>query len=246
MTTFAVCLLSCQALYVPWSVTCKTWRDVQMRRNGLSSSAMSAAIPSRQLPGTTAREELTSQVHPSMDLRIVKTGGLAFINSVAPTIWWSAYRAMNPTQEPTNVKPGTSCQQPASPCTWMSLVSCCEQWITCTCVVEPHSFIHPSIHPFIHSFIHPFIHSFIHSFFHSFIHSFIHPFIHSFKHITIHTPTYLLHPSIHLLLGDWFDLFTWPFRDILGRPIRSTAHCHRRREQNFYMCAFIASVALLS
>ena len=29
--------------------------------------------------------------------------------------------------------------------------------------------------------------------------------------------------------GDSLDLFTWPFRDILGRLTRSTAHCHRRR-----------------
>ena len=143
-------ILAWQPPCLPWSVTCKTWRDVQMRRSGLSSSAMSAAIPSRQLPGITAREGLTSQVHQSMDLRIVKTGGLAFINSVALTIWWSAYRAMNPTQEPTNVKPGTSCQQPASPCTWMSLVSCCEQWITCTCVVEQ-----KCSHPNIHSLMEP-------------------------------------------------------------------------------------------
>ena len=46
--------------------------------------------------------------------------------------------------------------------------------------------------------------------------------------------------------GDWLDLFMWPFRDILGRLTRSTAHCHRRREQNVFACAFIASVALLS
>ena len=45
--------------------------------------------------------------------------------------------------------------------------------------------------------------------------------------------------------SDWLDVFTWPFRDILGRRTRSTGHCHRRREQNVYVCAFIASVALL-
>ena len=33
--------------------------------------------------------------------------------------------------------------------------------------------------------------------------------------------------------GDWLDLFTWSFRDILGRLTRSTTHCHRRREQKF-------------
>ena len=46
--------------------------------------------------------------------------------------------------------------------------------------------------------------------------------------------------------GDSLDLFTWPFQDILGRLTRSTAHCHRQREQNVYMCAFIASVAFFS
>ena len=46
--------------------------------------------------------------------------------------------------------------------------------------------------------------------------------------------------------GDWLDLFTWPFGDILGRLTRRTIHCHRRREQNVCVCAFIASVALFS
>ena len=43
--------------------------------------------------------------------------------------------------------------------------------------------------------------------------------------------------------GDWLDLFTWPFRDVLGRLTWSTAQCHHRREQNVYVCAFIASLA---
>ena len=43
--------------------------------------------------------------------------------------------------------------------------------------------------------------------------------------------------------GDWLDLFMGPFRDILGRLTWSTVHCHRRIEQNVYVCAFIASVA---
>ena len=44
--------------------------------------------------------------------------------------------------------------------------------------------------------------------------------------------------------GNWLYLSMWPFRDILGRLTRSTAHCHHRREQNVFVCAFIASVAL--
>ena len=37
-----------------------------------------------------------------------------------------------------------------------------------------------------------------------------------------------------------------PFRDILRTLTLSTALCHRRRKQNVYVCAFTASVALLS
>ena len=41
--------------------------------------------------------------------------------------------------------------------------------------------------------------------------------------------------------GYWLDLFAWPFRDILRRLTRSTAHCHRRRERNVYVCAYCLS-----
>ena len=44
--------------------------------------------------------------------------------------------------------------------------------------------------------------------------------------------------------GDWLDQFTWPFRHILGRLTWSNAHCHCRREQKVFACAFIASLVL--
>ena len=88
----------------------------------------------------------------------------------------------------------------------------------------------------------------------SFIHSFTDWLTHWLTDSLTDSLTHsLTHSFIHLFInffffggggwvggrdGDWLDLFTWPFRDILGRLTRSIAHCHRRREQN-HLCAFI-------
>ena len=63
------------------------------------------------------------------------------------------------------------------------------------------------------------------------------------------THTYIIWQGRHFKAGQvlkcrrFFFIF---WGGVLGRLTRSTAHCHRRREQNVYVCAFIASVALLS